>query len=79
MTRRASLAANATADVMGMTLGCSTDYSTAKSAITKYSGAFQFAQPDFTAAAKLCECIGKAKVYTGSYYHNVSGCMQARA
>ena len=61
---------------MGITLGASTDYSTNKSAITKYAGAFQFAQPDFTFAAKLAESIGKAKVYTGSYYHSVSNSMQ---
>jgi voltage-dependent anion channel protein 2 len=73
---KGDLNAAASAGYLGMTLGCSADYSTVKSALTKYAGAFQFQQPDFTFCAKLSESIGKSMVYTGSYYHNVSSGMQ---
>jgi len=63
----------------GVTLGCSADYSTAKSALTKYAAACQLVQPDFTVAAKLATACGKSQTYTGTYYHKVSGDMQVGA
>jgi len=64
-----------------VTLGCSMDYSTTKSALTKLGAALQFVQPDFTVVAKCSDSVGKAdgQVYTGSYYHKVSGDMQVGA
>jgi voltage-dependent anion channel protein 2 len=61
---------------MGMTLGCSADYSTAKGALAKYAAACQYVTPDFSVMAKLAETVGKGQTYTGSYYHKVSGDMQ---
>jgi voltage-dependent anion channel protein 2 len=73
---KSDLSASATAGITGMTLGCSLDYNTDKSAFMKYAGAFQYEQPDFTFTAKLAESIGKNTVYTGSYFHKVSNSMQ---
>jgi voltage-dependent anion channel protein 2 len=62
-----------------LTLGCSADYSTTKSALSKYGGACQFVQPDFSIIAKLAASAGKSPTYTGMYYHKVSSDMQVGA
>jgi len=62
-----------------LTLGCSADYSIAKSALTKYGTACQFVQPDFSIIAKLAGAVGKSPTYTGMYYHKVSSDMQVGA
>jgi len=58
-----------------MTMGCSADYCTRKSAVQKYAAACQFVQPEFIVSAKLAEAKG-AKTVSCSYYHKASADMQ---
>jgi len=70
-------AASVAAGRGSVTFGGSVDYSAAKSAMTKYSAALQFDQPDFTLMTKLSESMSAGgQEYTGSYYHKVSSSMQ---
>ncbi|KAL1530388.1 hypothetical protein AB1Y20_001295 [Prymnesium parvum] len=62
-----------------LTFGLSADYSTKKGAFTKYAGACQFVQPDFSIIGKLAASVGKSPTYTGMYYHKVSSDMQVGA
>lgn len=60
------------------TMGCSADYSVAKSSLAKCAAACQFVQPDFTLCATLSDSPGKpgSTVYAGSYFHKISSAMQ---
>ena len=63
-----------------MTLGAECGYSTTKSALSKYTAACQYVQPDFTVSAKLAEVMKTpGTVFSGAYYHKVSSEMQVGA
>jgi len=66
------LAVSAACMYKNLNLGCSVDYATNKSAVSKFSLALQFAQPDFTAFAKWTESMGSSSAYSCSYYHKIS-------
>ena len=52
-----------------MTLGAECGYSTTKSALSKYTAACQYVQPDFTVSAKLAEVMKTpGTVFSGAYY-----------
>jgi len=63
---------------MGVSLGCDAAYSMSKSALTKYAAAAEYAQKDYTLAAKLTEAVGKpnGSTYESSYFHSVSSALQ---
>lgn len=77
---KGDLVANATGAFTGLTVGAECGYNTSKSALTKYSAACQFVQPDFTVSGKLVEATAKPGMnFSGGYYHKVSGDMQVGA
>ena len=67
--RGACAAACASGTFSGVTLGAECGYSTTKSALSKYTAACQYVQPDFTVSAKLAEVMKTpGTVFSGAYY-----------
>jgi voltage-dependent anion channel protein 2 len=62
----------------GLVFGGSADYSVTKSSLSSYAAAGQYAQSDFTVAAKLSENLAKpeGQVYECTYIHKISPAMQ---
>jgi len=78
--RGACAAACASGTFSGVTLGAECGYSTTKSALVKCAAACQYVQPDFTVSANMAEVMKTpGSVFSGAYYHKVSGEMQVGA
>jgi len=60
------------------TLGCAADFSVAKRTLAKMGAACEYVADDFSLMFKYTDTLGKtdAKVYSCSYFHNVSKDMQ---
>merc|ERR1711957_947180 len=77
---KGDLTACASGTFSGVTLGAECGYSTTKSALSKYTAACQYVQPDFTVSAKMAEVMKTpGSVFSGAYYHKVSAEMQVGA